>query len=232
MDIRKVSEQEVDRLYRFTREHFVEHFDVQSELVDHLASSIENIWEQSPNVKFEDALNSTFKKFGIFGFSDIVEKKILFLDKKYAKKILKYAVARLKWPKILSSLVLAIAIYYIVILFNYSRYSLVSIYALGAIIAYIKLYSFQRKWKAKTNGVKLLAIEMSLKGPGILIYVGYMFFINPLLTLSKAGYFEAGSWGLIITVFIFALFSLVSFDSIYCLEEDIENSYKKYLAIA
>jgi hypothetical protein len=229
---RKVTDKEVEKLYWFTRQHFVEHFDVQMELVDHLASSIEDMWEENREITFDDALGKTFKKFGIFGFSDVVEGKVKELDKKYFKKIFRHTVERLKWPKILSSLALAVLIYYVVVLFNYSRYSLVAIYVLGGIIAYLKLYSFQKKWKKKTNGVKLLSIEMSLKAPALLIYVGYMLFINPILSFSKEGFFEANSWGLFITVFVFALFSLVSFDSIYGLEDDIEESYNKYLAIA
>jgi len=229
---RKVTEKEVENLYRFTRQHFVEHFDVQTELVDHLASSIEEMWEENSKVTFDDVLGKTFKKFGVFGFSDVVEGKVKELDKKYFKKIFRHTVERLKWPNILSSLALAVVIYYIVVLFSYSRYSLIVIYVLGGIIAYLKLYSFQKKWKKKTNGVKLLAIEISLKTPGTLIYAGYLLFINPILSSSSEGFFEANSWGLFITVFVFALFSLVSFDSIYGLEDDIEESYNKYLAIA
>ncbi len=38
---KKVSPQEIQRLYRFTREHYVEYYDLQTELVDHLATGIE-----------------------------------------------------------------------------------------------------------------------------------------------------------------------------------------------
>lgn len=37
----KLSAQQIDQLYAFTRQHFVEWYDLQSELVDHLANAIE-----------------------------------------------------------------------------------------------------------------------------------------------------------------------------------------------
>lgn len=227
---RKVTEQEVKKLYRFTRQHFVEHFDIQTELVDHLASSIESMWEENQNIKFEDALSITFKKFGIFGFSDIVEKKANALSKRYTKKILTRTLELLKWPKIISSLALAIVLYYIVVLFDYSKFSLAAIFIIGAIIGYFKLYSFQKKWKVKTKGVKLLSIESSIRSPGMVIYLVYFLMIQPLI-IGREHYFGPNSWVLMAYVFGLSLFTLVTFESIYSLKEDIEKSYSKYLMI-
>tara|TARA_B100000949_G_scaffold96651_2_gene86211 strand:+ start:3582 stop:3746 length:165 start_codon:yes stop_codon:yes gene_type:complete len=54
--MQKVNSNQIDRLYRFTREHFVEYYDVQTELVDHLASVIEKQWREDPAIGFENAL--------------------------------------------------------------------------------------------------------------------------------------------------------------------------------
>lgn len=228
---RQVTAQEIEKLYKFTRQHFVEHFDVQAELVDHLASSIEDMWTENPKTKFDVALDKTFKKFGVFGFSDVVEDKTSALSKKYTKRIFRYAFERLKWPNILASLVLSIILYYTVAFFDYSGYTIVAMYSVGAFLAFIKLYSFHKKWKRKTNGVKLLAIQMSIKAPGALIYFTYLLFVNPMLSLAENGSFEAHSWSLITASFLFALFSLVVFDSIRGLEDEIEENYNKYLAV-
>ncbi|WP_321539727.1 hypothetical protein [Flavobacterium piscinae] len=71
----KVNQEQIDRLYRFTREHFVEHYDLQTELVDHLSNAIEEQWKENPKLSFEDALQKEFKKFGVFGFMDVVEQR-------------------------------------------------------------------------------------------------------------------------------------------------------------
>ena len=100
----KITENQIEELYLFTRKHFVEWYDVQTELVDHLANGIEAQWEVSPNLTFEECLNNEFKKFGVFGFSDVVEQKTNALSKYYIKEVFKYLKAYFKLPKIILTL--------------------------------------------------------------------------------------------------------------------------------
>jgi SPX domain protein involved in polyphosphate accumulation len=86
----KLNQEQIERLYEFTRQHYVEYYDLQTELVDHLANSIEEQWKENPKLSFETALNIEFKKFGIFGFMDVVEKRQKALSKKYYKLIWKH----------------------------------------------------------------------------------------------------------------------------------------------
>ena len=51
----KLTEPQIQELYAFTRQHFVEHYDLQTELVDHLANDIEQQWQVQPKLTFEDA---------------------------------------------------------------------------------------------------------------------------------------------------------------------------------
>lgn len=80
----KLNKQQINQLYLFTRQHFVEWYDLQSELVDHLANSIEDRWKENPKLTFEEALDLEFKKFGIFGFMDVVDERRRFLSKNTA----------------------------------------------------------------------------------------------------------------------------------------------------
>jgi len=81
----KINQSQVDQLYLFTRQHFVEYYDLQTELVDHLANAIEAQWQLTPSRTFDEALQIEFKKFGVFGFSDVVQKRHVALEKKYRK---------------------------------------------------------------------------------------------------------------------------------------------------
>jgi hypothetical protein len=49
--------------------------------VDHLANAIETQWQENPKLSFNEALNKEFKKFGVFGFMDVVEKRQTVLSK-------------------------------------------------------------------------------------------------------------------------------------------------------
>ncbi len=84
----QLTNQNIEQLYKFTRQHYVEHYDVQTELVDHLANDIEQIWVEKPTLTFEQARDISFKKFGIFGFMNVLEEKQKQMSKKYFKIIL------------------------------------------------------------------------------------------------------------------------------------------------
>jgi hypothetical protein len=97
----KITEDQIQELYKFTRQHFVEHFDVQTELVDHLANDIEEIWKEKPTISFEQARDISFKKFGVFGFMDVVEARSKSLERKYFKLIWRVFKAFFTIPKLL-----------------------------------------------------------------------------------------------------------------------------------
>ena len=47
----KLTTEQIDQLYRFTRQHYVEWYDLQTELVDHLANAIEEQWQENPKTQ-------------------------------------------------------------------------------------------------------------------------------------------------------------------------------------
>ena len=49
----KLTQQQIDRLYQFTRQHYVEWYDLQTELVDHLANAIEAQWQENPKFRLK-----------------------------------------------------------------------------------------------------------------------------------------------------------------------------------
>lgn len=98
-----LTDTQIEHIYSFTKRHYVEWYDVQTELVDHLANGIENQWKTKPEISFEQALNNEFRKFGVFGFSDLVEQKTNALNKQYRKQVFKYLKAYFKFPKIIAT---------------------------------------------------------------------------------------------------------------------------------
>ena len=123
----KLTDTNITELYKFTRKHFVEHYDVQTELVDHLANDIEAIWEENPNLSFEKARDNSFKKFGVFGFMNVVEEKKKQLGKRYRKVLWSYVKEWFGFPKALLSISIFLIFYYILQL-------TVGIYILGILL--------------------------------------------------------------------------------------------------
>lgn len=107
----KMNQDQIEKLYNFTQKHFVEWYDVQTELVDHLANGIEEQWTQHPELSFDEALNIEFKKFGIMGFSDVVEQKTKALDSYYRGLLWKYFRNFFRLPQLLLTILLIFSYY-------------------------------------------------------------------------------------------------------------------------
>jgi hypothetical protein len=102
----RLSEIEIQELYRFTRKHYVEHYDVQSELVDHLGNDIEETLKETPKLSFEEAREKAFKKFGIFGFLDVITAKQKQLSKRYRKILWRFVKEWFSFPKLFLTLLI------------------------------------------------------------------------------------------------------------------------------
>ena len=144
----KLTNQHIEQLYTFTRQHYVEHYDVQTELVDHLANDIEQVLEDKPTLTFEQARDISFKKFGVFGFMDVVEEKQKQLNKKYYKIILSFVKDWFRLPKLIATITLFF-FFYTLLTSNLS-----SIYFMGIWIFYIgylsiKLYQLKKEVKKR-----------------------------------------------------------------------------------
>jgi hypothetical protein len=108
----KLTPAQIDQLYTFTKQHYVEYYDLQTELVDHLANAIELEWETNPSLSFETLLNKEFKKFGVFGFMDVVEEKQKAMNKKHNNWVWNHFKAFFKLPKIIGTLLSVLLLFH------------------------------------------------------------------------------------------------------------------------
>ncbi len=147
----KLIPQQIDQLYHFTRQHYVEWYDLQSELVDHLANAIETQWQENPKLTFDEALNMEFKKFGIFGFMDIVGKRQLLLRKKYNQLVWHHFKDFFTIPKIIGT-ASAIGILFIALQkFPSVGIAIVILYLLLSVVFWIASILMSRKNKKQSQ---------------------------------------------------------------------------------
>lgn len=95
----ELNDEQINELFSFCKKHYVHHYDVQAELVDHLANAIEEKIKTNPNLSFEKALDEVYKTFGYKGFAGIVEAKTITIEKQYRKLRYKLFFAYFTWPK-------------------------------------------------------------------------------------------------------------------------------------
>jgi len=154
----KLSFDQIQQLYTFTQQHYVEYYDLQTELVDHLANSIEEQWKENSHRSFEEALQIEFKKFGIFGFMDVVEQRQKAMNKKYNKLVWQHFKAFFRLPQIIGTLVSIFLVFQLL-------KSITISHEVAEILTYMILISFwvglirmnsKRKKTAKIEGKKWL----------------------------------------------------------------------------
>ncbi|HEV7351070.1 hypothetical protein [Telluribacter sp.] len=98
-----LTDSQIDTLYRFVKKKDVAYYDLQLELVDHLASEVEQQLAADPTVSFESALQKVYARFGIFGFTEVLEEKQKALTHRDRRVWWKYLKELFRLPFLFSS---------------------------------------------------------------------------------------------------------------------------------
>jgi hypothetical protein len=172
----QLSEEQIQHLFLFTKKKLVHWYDLQVELVDHLASRIEEEMNADAGLEFETALERVYKEFGIFGFAKIVQEKSAQLQRAAGKMWWQEIRAFFTWPKaILLGLIIAS-------LFQLSRWfdsnilmiSFLVVYVLASIASYVYLYRTSRLRRK----LLLLQVTPTHVSTVVFIYQSYIIFGN------------------------------------------------------
>lgn len=223
----KLTEVQIERLYRFTREHFVEHYDVQSELVDHLANDIESIMEASPSLTFDEALRTSFKKFGVFGFQEVIASKSKAMEKKYWKLVFHILKDFFTIPRIALSFTLFVGILIAFQIFGF-RTTFLAIGISGASVMIIKAIQVKRlqKKRFEESGRKWLLEEFVLNMGSMAVLVN-LFFQLAIYSPSNFSTFIEVFSALILTVFILLVY-IVTYVLPNQIEAVLASQYPEY----
>ena len=106
----KLNKAQIDRLFEFCRKHYVRHYDLQIELVDHLAMAIEARMNAHPEIGFERALSEIYASFGKTGFRKIVLAKEKAMEQEHSRRYWKTFRSFFSIPKVLMTLSLFLLI--------------------------------------------------------------------------------------------------------------------------
>jgi len=229
MITKKITDLELAALYKFTRKHFVEYYDVQTELVDHLANDIEQIWLEKPSLSFDEAKDISFKKFGVFGFMEVVESRTKAITKKYYKTMFSILKDFFRLPQIMVTLTIFTSIFGLLDVFpSYQEYTIITVVLLYLVVIGHRLFKLNRirKRRFKTSGKKWLFEEMILNTGGIGTF--------SYLPVHFISLFD-GSYGVYSMVFFSAfltLFSVINYIVVFIIPskmtELLETQYPEY----
>lgn len=108
---RTVTQQETDELFKACKNYGVFFYDVQIEIVDHLASMIEKQWNENPELEFEQAKKQAILSFGKSNFTAFARTMEKEVNRKYNRLHWQYFIHFYKWPKLLLTLALTLGLY-------------------------------------------------------------------------------------------------------------------------
>lgn len=221
----ELTKQHIAKLYKFTQNHYVDWYDLQTELVDHLANDIEEIWKENPSFSFEKARDISFKKFGVFGFSSIVEQKQKALNNEYWKAIFKEFRQFFKLPKIILTLFFGIGTYLVFSMFN-NGYFIFSLFLFTMVFYPIyKFISIGRKMKNRRKETdKIWLLDGALMQTGIAPFIIFCPYFTIFDNFMKPSFTQNQ---LIFLSVIFVLFNLLFYISTEIVRPNMQKKMVK-----
>lgn len=79
----QLNQQQLEEIRQFVLRKGIVYLDVQMEIIDHVASALEERMEADSKLDFSTALQETYNSFGVLGFSTIADAVTNGLQKKY-----------------------------------------------------------------------------------------------------------------------------------------------------
>ena len=162
-----LSKEQIEHLFTFTQKKFVHWYDLQIELVDHLANKIEAEMANDSTLTFERALGNVYAGFGIFGFAQIVREKQEALRKASNRLLWREIGKQFTWPNLVRSLAILASIFTIAFQVNIKTLAVLTLvlycldFAFNGRISLIKFRLLTLK-KSKTSSKKNLLILQNL----------------------------------------------------------------------
>lgn len=228
----KLTEIQIDELYKFTRQHYVYHYDVQTELVDHLANDIEQIWVEYPNLSFEDAREKSFKKFGIFGFMDVIEAKQKQMNKRYWKIILRFAKEWFTVPKIVITFAVFLA-FFSVLQIKFSEYIFLATILVLITLEMIIVYKVRKQHKEKEKKEDKIFLLEAMIGTTKNTFTGFTFVnLFNIVNATRFDFSHLNMYWLFLISLILTLLCILFYVSNYVIpnkaEELLLETYPEY----
>jgi hypothetical protein len=161
-----INQQQISKIETFVKSKYVEYHDIQVELVDHLASAIEEELEQFPNQDFEKVLLSKYKNFGLFGFSDFATERAKAAYSESRKKYWRHFFEFFKLPKFVYTLLVFILMFLIVnnLQYNQYKYFVLPYFLITALAAVVILFKLNSEEKLKLIQKKYQPLWISMSG--------------------------------------------------------------------
>jgi hypothetical protein len=204
-------------------------------LVDHLANDIEEIWATQPKLSFEEARDKSFKKFGVFGFMNVVEAKQKAMNKRYLKILLRFIKEWFTFPKTVTT-ALIFMIFFLLLQIKYSEYILLGSVFILAFADLILVAKNHKKRKEKERKKEKFFLLESMIGTTKNGYTG-LIVVNlfNLINLSDINFSSLAIYWILFSSLIATLLCILFYVVNYIIpkktEELLQETYPEYKTV-
>lgn len=226
---RKLSQEQIKKLFAWCEKYEVYDYDLQIEIVDHLASAIEHQWEENPELSFGWALKTIRDKFGWRDFRKLERKMQRQLKHKFQLVLFNYFKQYFKLPKIVITVCLALVFFTVLQVLNNNSILIIS-YCIPISVAavYSSYFLFPKRIKIKPTPKKSFMIleylnETNKSASTLALFPIYgLFFFN----LEPIRYSNL-VWQEILIALIMAFASILLWGYFFYLPEKIRDYFMK-----
>jgi hypothetical protein len=156
---RKLTKEEIAVLFYFCENEEVYDYDLQIELVDHLASYIEDQWKADPEIEFEAAVENLYSKFGWKEFRKLERQIARQLKRKFRRMLWQNFLEYFRLPKIAITLIIMVSVFSVLRMTeNNSLAIIILTVPISLVSIYYTFILFPKKIKVKTTHNKSFMI--------------------------------------------------------------------------
>jgi hypothetical protein len=197
MKTTQLSPEQISLIYDFCYEHDVLEYEIQTELVDHLATAIEVQLAEKPEIPFKEALIDAFyQDFGIHGLREIIKSKRKSFRNQYNQLFLRFLGSFFQLPRIILTLAMILTLFSTLHFLEQRR--IVLLISIGILFVFYVLFGildyFTSRYKIKLeNQEKSFLIvdyfnrlKLRVNQSGSVLYFLMLFFFKPLKSNQPA----------------------------------------------
>lgn len=234
---KKLTAPQIQQLYEFCKEQGVEYYDVQIELVDHLAEAIEQAWVENENQTFSEIMKKQSACFSSDDLQRIVMKKRKSLRQKYFNLISSLVGEYFISPKFFVLLLVFLFVlgsFKLMILYPYFEVFMLMVYGVVHYILFELLA--RRTFSLKHESGKLFLVEKQLRRfSPIVKYFGaipvYLFLIDIVVwdgLFAALSIFQVTILSAFVSVYYLLLY-VVYFVFPHMVQKEFEEQYPQFV---
>lgn len=218
-----LSPEEIQHLFKFVKSKYVHFIDVQYEIVDHLASAIEELQEKDPSLSFQKALQEVYSRFPITGFAKFVQSKSSAMTKFWRRRLFQYILGYFTLPKVI--LTLGLSYFYFILQYYYQFTGWFTSFDLMLIPSFL-VFAFYciQAFPERKKSMKYLILNSYYAIMGAMIWI-------PVYLIGTIGdqFVSVGLYMSIVLSIIYAVLNILWYGTLFVfpkiLKEEIAKNY-------